>query len=301
MIKKVVVTAAGLGTRLFPATKEQPKEMLPVFCRLADGDVGVKPLLQLVFEQLHDAGLREFCFVVGRGKRSIEDHFTPDYDCVAMLKEHGRTSQAFDLENFYQKIKTSAIIWVNQPEPKGFGDSVLMAQPFVQDEKCLVHAGDTYIVSDGAEHLRLLMRAYERLKVDAALVVGEVTNARQYGVIEGDEIEEGIYRVKAAVEKPEKPPTNLAIAAIYGFDPVIFDALEKIVSSKRGEIQLTDAIQTLIDWGLNVCAVRLKSSDSWLDIGSPETYWDALSLSYQHFCVKAEAVLATGVLKETCK
>ena len=137
MIKKVVITAAGLGTRLFPATKEQPKEMLPIFCRLTNGDVGVKPLLQLVFEQLYDVGFREFCFVVGRGKRSIEDHFTPDYDCLAMLKKHRRMSQSYDLENFYQKLKTSAIVWVNQPEAKGFGDSVLMAQPFVQNEKSL--------------------------------------------------------------------------------------------------------------------------------------------------------------------
>ena len=90
MIKKVVVPAAGLGTRLFPATKEQPKEMLPIFSRLVNGDVGVKPLLQMVFEQLYDFGFREFCFVVGRGKRSIEDHFTPDHNSVVMLKNRGR-------------------------------------------------------------------------------------------------------------------------------------------------------------------------------------------------------------------
>jgi UTP--glucose-1-phosphate uridylyltransferase len=298
MIKKVVITAAGLGTRLFPATKEQPKEMLPIFRRLTNGEVGVKPLLQLVFEQLYDVGFREFCFIVGRGKRSIEDHFTPDYDCLAMLKEHRKMSQAYDLENFYQQLKTSAIVWVNQPEAKGFGDSVLMAQPFVQNENCIVHAGDTYVVSNQAEHLRLLIKAYDRLRMDAAFVVGEVPNARQYGVIEGNEIEKGIYKVNAVVEKPEKPLTNLAITAIYGFDPYIFRALDKTASGKSGEIQLTDAIQKLIDWGLNVCAVRLKDSDVWLDIGSPETYWDALSLSYQHFCRKPEVVSAIGVLKE---
>jgi UTP--glucose-1-phosphate uridylyltransferase len=296
MIRKVVVPAAGLGTRLFPATKEQPKEMLPIFCKLADGDLGVKPLLQLVFEQLYDAGFREYCFVVGRGKRSIEDHFMPDPNCVVMLKEQGKASQASDLENFYHKLKTSTIIWVNQPEPKGFGDSVLMAQPFVQNENCLVHAGDTYVLSKEAEHLRLLIRTYERLKADAAFVVREVEDARQYGVIEGEEIEEGIYKVKAAVEKPEKPPTNLAITAIYCFDPVVFKALERTVPGKKGEIQLTDAIQRLVDWGLNVYAIRLNHSDAWLDIGSPETYWDALSLSYEYFCKKHEFV--PQVLKE---
>jgi len=296
MIRKVIVPAAGLGTRLFPATKEQPKEMLPIFCTLADGDIGVKPLLQLVFEQLYDVGFREFCFVVGRGKRSIEDHFTPDSDCVVMLKEQGKISQASDLESFYHKLKTSTMIWVNQPEPKGFGDSVLMAQPFVQNENCLVHAGDTYILSGGAEHLRLLMETSKRFKADVAFVVREVADASQYGVIEGEEISEGVYRVRAAMEKPEKPPTNLAIIAIYGFDPVVFKALEKTVPGKKGEIQLTDAIQKLIDWGLNVCAVRLNHNDAWLDIGSPETYWDALSLSYQYFCKEHEVV--SKVLQE---
>ena len=101
MIGKVVVPAAGLGTRLFPATKEQPKEMLPIFSRLVNGDVSVKPLLQIVFEQLYNAGFRSFCFVVGRGKRSIEDHFTPDYDSVFMLENKGMSGQALDLKDFY--------------------------------------------------------------------------------------------------------------------------------------------------------------------------------------------------------
>ena len=290
MIRKVVVPAAGLGTRLFPATKEQPKEMLPVFCRLVDGEVGVKPLLQLVFEQLFEVGLREFCFVVGRGKRSIEDHFTPDPDCVSMLKGQGKVNQASDLEGFYEKLKTSTILWVNQPEPKGFGDAVLMARPFVQNEDCLVHAGDTYVLSEDAEHLRLLKIAYDRFDADAAFVVRETLDARQYGVIEGEEVEGGVYRVSGAVEKPEKPRTNLAITAIYSFDPVVFKALERTAPGKKGEIQLTDAIQKLVDWGLNVYAVKLNHDHSWLDIGSPETYWDALSLSYNFASGKPSVV-----------
>jgi UTP--glucose-1-phosphate uridylyltransferase len=290
MIRKVVVPAAGLGTRLFPTTKEQPKEMLPIFSRLPDGDLGVKPLLQLVFEQLYDVGLREFCFIVGRGKRSIEDHFTPDPDCVLMLKNQGKVTQAADLESFYQKLKKSTIIWVNQPEPKGFGDAVLMARPFVQNEDCLVHAGDTYILSEEAEHLRLLKVVYDRFKADATFVVRETLDARQYGVIEGEKKEEGIYKVNGAVEKPNKPPSNLAITAIYSFDPVVFKALERTPPGKRGEIQLTDAIQRLVDWGLNVFAVKLNHDHMWLDIGSPETYWDALSLSYDFAIKKATVV-----------
>ncbi len=257
--------------------------MLPIFARLTNGDVGVKPLLQLVFEQLYDAGFREFCFVVGRGKRTIEDHFTPDLNCVIMLKDRGKDNQASDLESFYLKLKTSTILWVNQPEPKGFGDAVLLAQPFVQDEHCLVHAGDTYIFSRDAEHLKSLVKSHERLKADATFIVQEIADPRQYGIIRGKEMEKGVYRVVEAVEKPEKPPTNLAIMPIYIFHPVIFKALEKTPLGKGGEIQLTDAIQKLVEWDLNVCAVRLDPEEVRLDIGSPETYWEALSLSYRHF------------------
>lgn len=90
VIQKVVIPAAGLGTRLFPTTKEQPKEMLPVFARLTNGSVGVKPLLQLIFEQLYDFGFREYCFIAGRGKRAIEGHFTPDANCLSLLKGRGK-------------------------------------------------------------------------------------------------------------------------------------------------------------------------------------------------------------------
>jgi UTP--glucose-1-phosphate uridylyltransferase len=289
MIRKVVVPSAGLGTRLFPATKEQPKEMLPIFAKGLNGNMAVKPLLQMVFEQLYDTEFREFCFVVGRGKRNIEDHFTPDHNSISMLQGMGKNYQATDLDDFYGKLKTSTIIWVNQPEPKGFGNAVLMAQPFVQNERCLVHAGDTYIISRDTEHIRGLIGTFERLNADAAFIVQEIENPRQYGVIEGEEIENGVYRVRAAVEKPEKPSTNLAIMPIYVFDSVIFEALEKTSPGKGGEIQLTDAIQILIDWGLKVYAVKLNKNQIRLDIGDPENYWKALSLSYRHFCSRIES------------
>jgi UTP--glucose-1-phosphate uridylyltransferase len=283
MIKKVVVPAAGMGTRLFPATKEQPKEMLPIFSKLGNGDVCVKPLLQVVFEQLYDGGLRSFCFVVGRGKRSIEDHFTPDYNSVLMLKNKGMKTQASDISSFYDKLKTSTMFWVNQPEPKGFGDAVSLSRSFIQDEPFLVHAGDTCVISNGAEHISSLISAHERLNGDATILVQEVENPKQYGIVEGKEIKSGIFKVTRVVEKPEKPATKLAIVAIYVFHPVIFKALEKTKPGKSAEIQLTDAIQTLIDWDLNVYAVMLDRETVRLDVGSPETYWDALSSSYQVF------------------
>jgi UTP--glucose-1-phosphate uridylyltransferase len=237
----------------------------------------------MVFEQLYDAGFREFCFVVGRGKRSIEDHFTPDFNSILMLKNSGKDGKAFDLNGFYTKLKTSTIIWVNQPQPKGFGDAVLMTLPFVQNEHCLVHAGDTYIVSENAKHLRLLLKVYEQFNADAAFIVQEMKDPRQYGVIEAEKVRKEVYEVKSAIEKPEKPPTNLAIMPIYIFHPVIFKALKKTPPGRGGEIQLTDAIQRLIEWKLKVFAVKLNQDEVRLDIGSPETYWEAIFLSYK-FC-----------------
>jgi len=284
MIRKVIIPAAGLGTRLFPATKEQPKEMLPIFTKTAHNDMVVKPVVQLVFEQLYDAGLREFCYVVGRGKRGIEDHFTPDAHCIRTLEGMGKNGQASDLELFYEKLETSTTMWVNQPEPKGFGNAVLTAQPFVQNESCLVHAGDSCIISKDMDYLKKLLEAFERFNADAAFLVLEIENPKQYGIVEGNEVEPGIIKVKSVVEKPEKPKTNWAIMAMYVFHPIIFKALETTEPGKNGEVQLTDAIQKLIDWGLKVYAVKLDKSYAHMDIGSPERYWEALELSYQNFC-----------------
>ena len=286
MVQKVIIPAAGLGTRLFPATKEQPKEMLPIFSNTSHGDMIVKPVVQLVFEQLHDAGLREFCFVVGRGKRSIEDHFTPDTDCIQTLEESGKNGQAADLESFYTMLDSSTIMWVNQPEPKGFGNAVLMAQPFIQNESCLVHAGDSCIISKNMDYAKKLLDNFQRFKADATFLVMEIDNPKQYGIVEGEEIEPGIIKVKKVVEKPKTPKTNLAIMAMYVFHPVIFKALKEIKPGKNGEIQLTDAIQKLVEWEMRVYAVKLDCDYNHLDIGSPERYWEALELSHKQFCRK---------------
>jgi UTP--glucose-1-phosphate uridylyltransferase len=284
MVHKVIIPAAGLGTRLFPATKEQPKEMLPIFSRTDGGEMMVKPVVQLVFEQLYIAGMREFCYVVGKGKRGIEDHFTRDAECIRMLAEMGKNGQAEDLESFYRKLDTSTLMWVNQPQPKGFGNAVLMAQPFVQNESCLVHAGDSCIISENMDYAKKLVAAFDRLHADAAFLALEIDNPKQYGIVEGKEVEPGIIRVEAVVEKPEQPKTHIAIMAMYVFHPVIFKALEATKPGKNGEIQLTDAIQKLVDWGLKVYAIKLDKSYSHLDIGSPERYWEALELSYKQFC-----------------
>jgi UTP--glucose-1-phosphate uridylyltransferase len=289
VIRKVIIPAAGLGTRLFPATKEQPKEMLPIFATSINGNMLVKPVVQLVFEQLHDAGMREFCFIVGRGKRGIEDHFTPDNNCIKNLSDMGKNGQAIDLEEFYKKLNTSTSMWVNQPETKGFGNAVLMAQPFVQNESCLVHAGDSAIISKNMDYIKKLIAAFERFNADAAFLVLEIENPKQYGIVEGEEVESGIIKVNRIVEKPEKPATNLAVMAMYVFHPIIFKALKSTKPGKNEEIQLTDAIQKLVDWDLKVYAVKLDKNYRHMDIGSPERYWEALELSYQQFCKRPTA------------
>ena len=246
-VKKVVITAAGLGTRLLSATKEMPKEMLPLFARACNGDPSLKPVLQLIFEQLYEVGFREFCFVVGRGKRSIEDHFTPDYSYVELLKKRGREELASELEDFYDKVESSVIVYVNQPEPRGFGDAVLRAEPFVGNEPFLVHAGDTYIISHGNSHIERLLRAHEARRPSATLTLKEVPHLKKlYGCAEV-EVDGPAMKVKRVIEKPEEPPSNIAIMPVYVFEPEIFDALRRTGPGVGGEVQLTDAIQRLID------------------------------------------------------
>ena len=160
----------------------------------------------------------------------------------------------------------------------------MMAQPFIQNESCLVHAGDSCIISKNMDYLKRLLEAFERFKADAAFLVLEIDNPKQYGIVEGVEAEPGIIKVNSVVEKPEKPKTHWAIMAMYVFHPIIFKALEETKPGKNEEIQLTDAIQKLVDEGSNVLAIKLDKSYSHLDIGSPERYWDALELSHQQFC-----------------
>lgn len=280
MIRKVVAPAAGLGTRLLPMTKELPKEMLPVFFKGRSGRVCLKPLLQAVFEQLYDVGFREFCFIVGRGKRAIEDHFTPDWDFVEHLKGRNKAGLVDELEEFYVKIGGSTIMFVNQPEPKGFGDAVLKAKDFTGSENFLVHAGDDLILSKNNSHVRKLIEIFEDLNADAALLVERVDNPRRYGVIDGIEVSERTYMVKKIIEKPIVPPSNIATIAVYIFRPTIYNEIQKVKPDEGGEIQLTNAIQGLINQGHAVYAIELKRAKR-IDVGTSETYWNALNATYK--------------------
>jgi UTP--glucose-1-phosphate uridylyltransferase len=277
-LRKAVIPAAGLGTRLLSVTKEQPKEMLPVFARAKNGDLCLKPIVQLVFEQLYHVGFREFCFVVGRGKRAIEDHFTPDFSFVSMLDSKGLEGPAGELEAFYKMVDDSTIVWVNQPEPRGFGDAVLKAKSFVGSDRFLVHAGDSHFISKNAEHLRRVVRMSEESKADAMFLSMEVEDRSRFGIIEGEATSNGLV-----VEKPSKPASKLAIMPVYVFDSKIFKALEDTKQGFAGELQLTDGIQRMVDSDLNVYTTKVGSSEIWLDIGSPDLFWEAQNLSHKHY------------------
>ena len=280
-MRKAVIPVAGLGTRLLPTTKEMPKEMLPIFLAERSGLV-IKPVLHVIFEQLYRAGIRDFYFIVGRGKRAVEDYFTPDEGFIRLLEARRKYREVELLGDFYKKIENSNIIFINQPSPRGFGDAVLRAHHSIK-EPFLVHAGDTYIVSEEESHLIKLMEVKRKLNAEVVLLIQRVEDPRKYGVVEVEEIEDNIYRVTRAIEKPKEPPTNLAIVPVYIFEPTIFRALREVEEGVGQELQLTDGIQKLIEWGEKVYAVELEEDELVLDIGTPFTYWEALKKSFEYF------------------
>ena len=272
MLKKAVIPAAGLGTRLLPITKELPKEMLPLVAQMKNGQLCLKPMLQAIFEQLYATGFREFAFIVGKGKRAIEDHFTPDEDFVRYLKSKKKEDLAQELQGFYDKIDNSKILFINQPKPKGFGDAVARASIFTGNEKFLMQAGDDLIISENNNHLRRMAEVFEQCSADTLFLIEEVSDPRNYGVITGEEIKPNLFRIANIVEKPRKPPSNLAIVALYIFKPVIYKAIEEVEPDKNGEVQLADALKLLIEQNYKVYGLKLKSSERRVDIGTAESY-----------------------------
>jgi len=275
---KVILTAAGKGTRLLPTTKELPKEMMPIFTKINDHEQVTIPLLQFIFEQLYSNGLREYCFVVGREKRTIEDHFTPH---ESYLKELSKDVKPL-LLNFYKKIEKSHLVWINQNKPQGFGDAVKQAEKFVRNDDCLVHAGDVSIIGSGKHPiLRLIDAAKNNPSASAILLCKKVKNSNKYGVPTIKQIKKGILEVQGVEEKPNKPKSDFGILPLYFFRPNIFEALKNIRRGKNNEFQLTDAIQKLIDDGKKVISITLNSNEYELDVGTVESYKKTLDISYK--------------------
>lgn len=270
---KAVITAGGIGTRLLPFSKEIPKEMAPIFSNSKVPTV--KPIIQAIFEQLYNCQIRDFFVVVGREKRAIEDHFTPDQGFVQLLAR--RKKKPSELISFYEKIRSSNLVFVNQPEPLGFGDAVLRASPYVSGD-FLVHAGDTYVISKNAAFIQRLKSAHYDNQADATVLLQDVRDPKQYGVVLGKKYDKMI-EIRKAIEKPKKFVSKTAIMPVYIFKESIFSALRSVKKESKGELQLTDAIQHLISEGKKVIGVKLSSKDVRLDIGSPQTLIDALRLS----------------------
>jgi UTP--glucose-1-phosphate uridylyltransferase len=210
----------------------------------------------------------------------IEDHFTPDRDFVEYLKGKKKVEIAEELRAFYERISHSTITFVNQPRPIGFGNAVLKAKAFTGGEDFLVHAGDDLILSKDINYVRRLIRMFEELSADAAFLVERVEQPRKYGVVEGVQVTDGVYRVERIVEKPKIPRSGMVAVAVYVFKPTLYDEIERLEPGVGGEIQLTDAIQSLIDDGNMVYALELREGKR-IDLGTSETYWNALETTYE--------------------
>lgn len=268
-IHKAIVPAAGLGTRLLPATKSQPKEMLPV---------GRKPVVQYVVEELQAAGLNQILIITGRRKRAIEDHFDPDPMLLSVLEQAGNEAMLSEL-SYIQR--NSRFFYTRQSSPKGLGHAVALGADFVDSDDCVVALGDSLIAGeDPAAAFRTMMQAHHNLKAAAVVAVEQVPpdEAHRYGIvsIQGAEPPPGEpVAMTDIVEKPPRgtAPSTMAVAARYVFSPAIFEALARTPSDRQGEIQLTDAIKLMIQMGQPVFAWLLRPDQRRYDVGNFESYF----------------------------
>ena len=275
---KIVITAAGKGTRLLPFTKEMPKEMMPIFSQSFTKNRVILPLLQYIFEQLYSMNFKDYCFVVGREKRTIEDHFTPH---ESYLREISGDYKKF-IANFYQKLEKSHLIWINQNKPLGFGDAVKRAEKYVGTEDFIVHAGDLTILSKSNHPiLRLIETAKKNPDVKAILLCKKIKDSKKYGVPTVEKISNNLFLVKEVIEKPDKPKSNFGILPLYYFKSDIFHSLKKIKPGKGKEFQLTDAIQDLIKNKQKVLAITLNKNEEEIDVGTVESYKNSQEITFR--------------------
>jgi UTP--glucose-1-phosphate uridylyltransferase len=235
-IRVAVFPAAGLGTRFLPATKAQPKEMLPLVDR---------PLIQYVVEEARDAGIERIVIVTGRGKNAIEDHFDTSFELEQMLAEKGKEALLEEVRKISDLIPIS---YVRQKQALGLGHAVLQAKDLVGDQPFAVLLGDDIVDAD-EPCIGQMMRLYER-RGNPVIALQEVprSETRQYGIVAGEPIEDRVVRITDMVEKPapDKAPSNLAIIGRYLLPPDIFQILDETRSDVGGEIQLTSALKTLL-------------------------------------------------------
>jgi UTP--glucose-1-phosphate uridylyltransferase len=236
-VRKAVIPAAGLGTRFLPATKAQPKEMLP----LVD-----KPAIQYVVEEAVRAGIRDILVITGRGKRSIEDHFDRTFELELSLEASGKHEQ---LKQIREIAEMADIHYVRQGEAKGLGHAVAVARQHVGDEPFAVMLGDD-VMDQHSRVLQDMIAVHERYgRSVVALKEYPREEISAYGCVRPEDVEENLVRILDIVEKPhpDQAPSTLAVMGRYVFTPEIFGALEQVQPGKGGEIQLTDAIGLLLE------------------------------------------------------
>ena len=256
-VRKAVFPAAGLGTRFLPATKAQPKEMLP----LVD-----KPIIQYVVEEAVASGIQDIIMVTGRGKNAIEDHFDRSLELEMLLERKGRS----DLVDIVRRIsELIRICYVRQKEPLGLGHAVLAARHLVGDEPFAVLLGDD-ILTDETPALRQMIRIHEAHRC-AVMLVQRVPKSEvsRYGVIKGRKVGDGLYHIMDMVEKPDpdKAPSDLALIGRYILTPDLFPLLEGTASDRSGEIQLTNALKALLK-RKKTMIYALEFPGRWHDAGT---------------------------------
>jgi UTP--glucose-1-phosphate uridylyltransferase len=265
-IRNAVIPVAGLGTRLLPATKSQPKEMLPV---------GKKPIVQYIVEELNLCGLERVLFVTGRGKSSIEDHFDEDSDLIRTLRESGKEDLLEELE--YERLGLH-YLYTRQRRQRGLGDAVLCAEYFTGTEPFVVALGDSIIGRHQPSLIvQRLIEAFETHGAACAIAVEEVppSQVSMYGIVKPSSSDD-VFEIVDLVEKPkvEETPSNWAIAGRYVFAPELFDAIKRTGYDHRGELQLTDAIRLMLREGSRIVGVRLPHHEKRYDIGNFESYFE---------------------------
>ena len=234
-IRKAVIPVAGFGTRLLPATKAQPKEMLPIVD---------KPAVQYVVEEAVQSGIENLLFVTGRGKRAIEDYFDYAVELERELEAKNKTELLNIVRNISEMV---SIYYVRQKIAKGLGDAIWHAKGFISNEPFGVLLADDIIDSD-IPVLKQMIDVYkEHPGIILAVMEVPMQDTKLYGIIEGKKIADGLYQVKDLVEKPHpmEAPSNIAIVGRYILTPSIFESLETTKPGKNGEVQITDAIRNL--------------------------------------------------------
>lgn len=234
-VRRAIIPAAGLGTRFLPATKAQPKEMLPILD---------KPTIQYIIEEAVASGIEDIIVVTGRNKRSIEDHFDRSIELEFELERTGKTHML----NTVREISDMANLhYIRQKEPRGLGHAILAASHFIGDEPFAVLLGDDVVVSK-KPCLKQMLEVYEEYQTS---ILGVQTVAHEavnrYGIVDGHKVDDRVYKVDDMVEKPEldDAPTDIAVLGRYIITPQVFPLLETQDAGKGGEIQLTDALRRL--------------------------------------------------------